>query len=424
MGFRGQRAMGPLPAIATLASLAWLVQVAWEKASPAWVLPRELSASRVALHSVPLYRINGGDALLGRLSEETVQPLNEAGPLEIGLPEETDIGEVVELMQESFARILSKNRLGDWLGPIAGIANAYKAQGEIEEIYKGVAFRLDIRLSFPSLARPTKNDETVALVARAPSPTGRGQGPLVAYVELCMLVADGRKPEDDPATAPPNGEVREPYLSNLCVAPEYRQMGIGRALLHVAEDLVKYSWRNDKVYLHIDTYMPSRKLYESVGYQEVSPTGEDGQTHMFRDLGEISEEEEEPREDEAYATEDEEEDEDDDGVLRLSAGKEDAAESEDDMSEKEIWEGEDLEAEEDAAFSLSKEEADVVANALAEDEVEEEEELDAEVAFSLSQEEADVVASALRAERDPQFLAKQDPEGRKLKRQRKKAPER
>ena len=251
---------------------------------------------RISVSALTLSRIPTGEGIMKKIDKETLQRLEEAD-LEVGMPDVNDLEEITPLMTDAFDRMLAKKRWDESkLGPFgsfAEYANAFIDKDETEKIAKGIQMRLDVSLQFQSLRRPVKQDESMALVARAK------QGPLVAYVELCVLPDDGRRPEDDEDSLP-EGVTKQPYLSNLCVAPPYRRSGIGRSLLKVAEDIVRYIWKDSKMYLHIDEYEPARKLYESEGYVAVGPTDSEGVTHMVKDLPPIEDEVVEDDEGEDY----------------------------------------------------------------------------------------------------------------------------
>ena len=236
---------------------------------------------RISASAITLSRIPTGEGLMQKIDEETLQRLEEAD-LEVGMPDMSDLEEMTALMVDAFDRTLAKKRW-DESNPFAEYANAFIDADETDKIAKGMQMRLDVSLQYQNLRRPVKQDESMALVARAK------QGPLVAYVELCVLANDGRRPEDDDESLP-EGVTKQPYLSNLCVAPPFRRSGIGKALLRVAEDVVRYIWKDSKMYLHIDEYKPARLLYESVGYAAVSDTDAEGVTHMMKELPPIEEE--------------------------------------------------------------------------------------------------------------------------------------
>jgi ribosomal protein S18 acetylase RimI-like enzyme len=61
-----------------------------------------------------------------------------------------------------------------------------------------------------------------------------------------------------------------PYLCNLCVAPNLRSLGIGRALCRIVEAIAQQKWSYSHIYLHVDpTNDAAMKLYENEGYVDV-----------------------------------------------------------------------------------------------------------------------------------------------------------
>eukprot|EP00930_Biecheleria_cincta_P084941 TRINITY_DN74369_c0_g1_i1.p1 TRINITY_DN74369_c0_g1~~TRINITY_DN74369_c0_g1_i1.p1 ORF type:complete len:368 (+),score=66.03 TRINITY_DN74369_c0_g1_i1:26-1105(+) len=283
-------------ALGFAASLAWLATPkAWNSMSLRASAPVRRRSRSLALQAVPIGRVGCGPQLLEKLSEEDLGPLGRDGELELGMPGQDDVQGLTLLMHQCFDRIFLPKRLPegvvlDVLG-IAEAANRYQEVWELEDIEKGLKVRLDLSLQFPTLRKPTKQEQTVPLIARARGPRGFSDGPVVAYVELCVLAADGRRPEDE--IDAPSGAAVEPYLSNLCVLPGYRRQGIGSAMLKVAEEVVSKIWKGRRVYLHIDKYEPAKSLYEGSGYIPVKPTGSDGVTHMVKELAEPEEEEDE-----------------------------------------------------------------------------------------------------------------------------------
>lgn len=58
----------------------------------------------------------------------------------------------------------------------------------------------------------------------------------------------------------------QPYLSNLCVAEEFRGKKIGRALVRCVEDIALSSWGMSRIYLHVDEdNVAALSLYKSEG---------------------------------------------------------------------------------------------------------------------------------------------------------------
>ena len=63
---------------------------------------------------------------------------------------------------------------------------------------------------------------------------------------------------------------REAYVERLVVAPQFRNHGLGRSLLHAAETLARDAGK-DSVGLHVSgVNIPALRLYENEGYQEIS----------------------------------------------------------------------------------------------------------------------------------------------------------
>lgn len=61
-----------------------------------------------------------------------------------------------------------------------------------------------------------------------------------------------------------------PYLCNLCVSANLRNLGIGRALCRIVESIAKQHWQYDHIYLHVDpSNDAARTLYEKEGYKDV-----------------------------------------------------------------------------------------------------------------------------------------------------------
>ena len=250
---------------------------------PSKFSPERRSSARISRAAVGLSTFSTGAALLEKIDRDrSIGPLEELG-CEVGMPDVNDLPEITGLMVECFDRTLAKKRWdADKMGPFGGLAqyvNAFIDQNEVNGIADGVQMRLDSTLQLQSLRRPIKQDQTVALVARI-----KQGGPLIAYVEICILPDDGRRPETDNGKMEP-GTTRQPYLSNLCVGLPYRRSGIGRAMLALAEDVVRHIWKDPKMYLHIDNYGPARKLYESEGFVATGPADADDVTHMMKDLG-------------------------------------------------------------------------------------------------------------------------------------------
>lgn len=263
--------------------------------------------------ALALSRFSTGEQLLEKLDKErTLAPLEELG-LEVGMPDVNDLPEITALMVECFDRTLKKKRWDEG-NPLAQYVNPFIEQNEVKEIAKGIQMRLDVTLQFPSLRRPIKQDESIALVARQ----SKG-GPLIAYVEICLLPADGRRPEDE---RPMDGATPwQPYLSNLCVTQRARRSGIGRALLALMEEVIRYVWKDQRIYLHIDNYGPAKALYESEGFVATGPMDAEDVTHMMKELPPVEEELDDDDEDEEAPDEDEEDEDEESTVKALPSAE-------------------------------------------------------------------------------------------------------
>jgi len=103
----------------------------------------------------------------------------------------------------------------------------------------------------------------------------------VAFCELILMPPDGRTPQDtlevqSMLASEPLAAEAEPYILNLCVAPELRRKGIGRALLRLAEVVVRDIWGAKWLYLHAASGDETIGLYTSSGYVEVDGKGAGG----------------------------------------------------------------------------------------------------------------------------------------------------
>mmetsp|Transcript_59325 Transcript_59325/g.130283 ORF Transcript_59325/g.130283 Transcript_59325/m.130283 type:complete len:375 (-) Transcript_59325:170-1294(-) len=248
--------------------------------------------SRIARHALPLRRVSGGQEFM-QVNPAARRPFGVTapfGPLELGLAEKTDLPDIVDLLTVSFDRLFAKKRVdaGAWgpLGSLVAPWNAFNRAKDQQDMRKGVDFRLELAMLYPTLRRPVRRDESIGVLARGKRSRGGSDGPLIAYFELCTLPPDGRRPEDEKGPKENGGERCQPapYFSNLCVAENCRRRGLGRAMLQLAEDIVTNVWGDTRLYLHIDEYEPSQGLYPSHGYVPVSPKAADGVTHMWREL--------------------------------------------------------------------------------------------------------------------------------------------
>merc|ERR1712039_16322 len=82
----------------------------------------------------------------------------------------------------------------------------------------------------------------------------------VGFFELLLLQPDGRRPlsfrqsaSQAKGTGVPKDLGVEPYMLNLCVARRCRRLGLGRAMLGLAEQIVRETWDSKGLYLHVDS---------------------------------------------------------------------------------------------------------------------------------------------------------------------------
>lgn len=309
---------------------------------------------RVARGFAPLSSATEGSELLAKLrGSETLRNFGftaPGGPLDLGLPDPSDMDEIVELVHESFDRLFAKQRFDEgFFGFLVGPINSFRNSSDKDTIRKGLEYRVDSGMQFPSLARPAGQDTTVAILARG-RPDGQKKGPLIGYFELCLLPADGRRPEDDRPPARGDAPLM-PYFSNLCVAEPYRRGGLGRSMLNLAEEIVVRTWGDEKVYLHIDDYEASRRLYTSAGYGNCQ-TWPDGVKHMCKELDELVAEEaaraerQEAEEEAAKAAKEAEEEKDgeesqDEALLALAEADAPEEENVDEQEDEELEDDED-----------------------------------------------------------------------------------
>jgi len=235
---------------------------------------------------LPLYRANGGEKLYEIVGSSGHLKSFEDVNLGVGLPEREELEALAKLLNQSFVRDLDKKLMDpDSFFGMGGVRNAFITQDHVRDLVAGVTARNEVGTQFPSLARQQKIDSVTSLVLRAIDREGRTNGEIVGYIELSILENDGRldATTDADVVEFEEGVSREPYLANLAIGEKYRRSGLGTALLQVAEDVVANSWRDPKVYIHIDQDEAARKFWEKNGYQPVSPT-KDGITHMYKEL--------------------------------------------------------------------------------------------------------------------------------------------
>jgi len=254
---------------------------------------------------VPLRRADGGTQLLaldasaqGLVGGAEGLAVEDAGDLEAALPQEQDIPGISDLLIEGFYRVLAKKLLSEeqW-GPLATLWNTIFVALEREIVRIGLGQNLGRVLLRPSILRPPGRSFEghglgLMLVQR-----GRPDAAPVAFCELCLLPNDGRQADDTAEviamlSLDPLDATAQPYLLNFCVAKEFRRRGIGRSLLHLAEDIVQRVWGGKRLYLHATDDEAASALYTSAGYELVgSRRYNKGEAmHMCKRLAPVREE--------------------------------------------------------------------------------------------------------------------------------------
>ena len=184
------------------------------------------------------------------------------------------------------------------LQPVAGLLNGYSGLAAYTEVLAGLRQRCKARLVAPSvqapdlvgLDQPAQIQQAAAgallLVLAVPNNAAAAEHDIVAAVELRLELTDGKIPFSLPwldraerglasflgigSNNNNNNVDLQPYLSTLCVDENYRNRGLGRALVHCCEDVARVCWKRDRLYLHVDPDNTAAvQLYLSEGYQEV-----------------------------------------------------------------------------------------------------------------------------------------------------------
>mmetsp|Transcript_72499 Transcript_72499/g.208039 ORF Transcript_72499/g.208039 Transcript_72499/m.208039 type:complete len:420 (-) Transcript_72499:198-1457(-) len=243
--------------------------------------------SRMRRHFASLNLVKEGRRFIKRLQGSDIFNRfgtgSTAGPLEVGMLEETDVAEVSVLLQQAFERDFAGAR-AEQLGLFAGIAGpwlAWKSGKDPDEIATNLRLRAQAGMQFPSLVRPVQENQASVFLAR--QRTRRGPGELVGCFELSLVTPDGRKPDDKIECGREDPEMM-PYLSNLAVKSDYRGGGLGASLVTLAETIVTRAWADDVMYLHHDTYEPSRKLYAKTNFERAAPVTDEGISWMMKKL--------------------------------------------------------------------------------------------------------------------------------------------
>ena len=211
--------------------------------------------------------------------------------------------EVITLAKEmsSFEKLL--------LDPAAQLLNGYSGVVAFAEVYTGTQQRIAQRLetmttqsnnnndaiiaapqlqglaSHDARIRTAERDSLVLILAKTNDDNNNARQDtaatteIIASIELRLQPCDAKIPFSIPwldrlerrfwklAT---QREDLQPYLSNLCVADDYRGRQIGRSLVRCVEDIAHTHWGYQRMYLHVDEVnRPALHLYQSAGYTDV-----------------------------------------------------------------------------------------------------------------------------------------------------------
>ena len=92
-------------------------------------------------------------------------------------------------------------------------------------------------------------------------------GELVAVAEVALQAPDGLLPSNLPELPwVRRGEPR-PYICNVAVAASARRQGVGRDVVRLCEQIARFQWGFEEVYLHVDPMNnPAVRLYLSMGF--------------------------------------------------------------------------------------------------------------------------------------------------------------
>lgn len=258
----------------------------------------------MSLAALPLDQADGGKMLAASsalLEFSKDSQLAEFLPV---VPESKDIPALADLLNRAFERFLDPYKID---GPLAWPVNSLLMASEREFKRIRLGQRLASVLSLPSVRRPLETDSIGVAVVRRSQP----EAPPIGYFELLLLPPDGRRAgptaeeaEDEEAAARAAMEearrtammeeptttdvyvapVKEPYLQCLCVAPEIRRQGLGRALVGLAESIVVQVWGKERLYLHVDEDEATSQLVSSLGYKVL---GKPNLIHMCKALASV-----------------------------------------------------------------------------------------------------------------------------------------
>lgn len=258
---------------------------------------------RPARLAVPLRLTEGAESLAGCpeahwLELRSLEEGSSRKPFadfEAGIPEEKDLDELASLLIDSFIKVFQPRLLPEAsLGPLAKAWNGFVLGFEKSVAKVALGQNMAFILRRPSIKRPQgRFFEGYGVGLMLWTRDKNAEGMPVAFCELCLLVPDGRKLGDlkeilSLLKEEPKDKA-QPYLHNFCVAQGWRRQGLGRALLNLAEKVVKEVWLRDRLYLHAGDDDGAASLYASAGYVEIaasqsSESGSENVVHMYKEL--------------------------------------------------------------------------------------------------------------------------------------------
>lgn len=197
------------------------------------------------------------------------------GSFEAMLAQEEDLEPLSKLLIEGFWEVIDRDLLEEkqW-GLLATTWNGLNVWLDEQAVLYGLGQNLKSGLTPPySILRPCGRPLDGHSLGLLLLPRGRAHRcvvPPVAFCELCLLPPDGRRPEDLEevwsSAFVESVQDCQPYFHNFCVAPRVQRRGLGRGLLHLAEDIVKRVWGDSRLYLHAEEDSVAAKFYISAGY--------------------------------------------------------------------------------------------------------------------------------------------------------------
>eukprot|EP00435_Cladocopium_sp_Y103_P052520 s191_g16.t1 len=239
------------PALGTLACGVALWN-SWSLVTPSPLASRRRS-SKVS-RAVPWDQVPGAEVLSPEVLRAAAACTGE--DLQLMLPEEEDMQELTDLVDESFQRAIQARMVEDG-NPFSGLWNGWVSLSERQMTLGALRKRLKGLLEAPSLRKPRDDEWALGVLLCGPGRTDGAEGrELVGYFELLLQRPEGLSRR---------GEML-PYLKNLCVSKAYRGRGLGRKLLEVVEEFSRSSWKGESLYLHTDNDPAAFGLYNSSGY--------------------------------------------------------------------------------------------------------------------------------------------------------------